>query len=480
MNSDNSLLLEVLTTLSSKEKKAFDHYIKSPFFNKNVRLVHLYQRLLDEQLFVSSREVLFTALFGNEPFNELKLNNDCSDLLQLLYGFLVHQYAINQPLQQQITLLECLIERNILKPSKRLTKKCQSIQGQIKTRSHHFYQEHLQFLEQQDRLALLDGRQQNQAYLQKMSDTLDVYFFCNKLRIACEMVSRTKLANQEYQPQLIEVILTTVENQPQLLEEVPALKIYYELYQLLTQPSLVQYQVLKDTVYEFQDILPNNELRDVCIYLLNFSVRQINYGKSAHYEEILNICDFLIQKDILLEHRQLTKWTFINVTTAGIRLKSFEWTEQFIKTYKPYLKAEERTNTVDYQLASLYFAKGDFDKTLKLLQQVEFTDTFYQASARVILLKVFYELNEVEPFFALTKSIKGVLRRKRHLSTYHRKSYNNFVRVVKGLYELRLLPKYQIKLKHTKIDQLLQELEPLTNKEWLQEKYELVLASCLI
>lgn len=471
-HSTNYLLLDVLSSLSSKEKKAFEAYIIAPLFNKNERLICLYHQLEKNNLTIPSKENLFAYIFEKELFNELKLNNAFSDLLRLLYDFLIHQRLHKQSLLQQITLMDCLIERNIHKPIKRITKKCLTLQAQSQEKSHHHYHESLQLLEQLDRLSLLQGQRSQPEQLQQMSDMLDVYYFCNKLRIACEMASRARLANQKYEPKLIETVLAAIESQPALLLQAPALQIYHALYELLTQPSIEQYDFLKATVYQFQAVLPKNELRDVFIYLLNFSVRQINYGNSTYYKEILNICQRMMEQGILLEYNQLTKWTFINATTAGIRLKSFEWTARFIKDYQQYLKKEERENTVDYQLASLYFAKGDYNKTLRLLQQVEFTDTFYQASARIIQLKVFYELEETEPFFALTKSIKGVLRRKRNLSDYHRMSYSNFVKVVKAIYELRLLPKYQKRLKHQKVKDLLDHLQPLTNKEWLAEKYE--------
>jgi len=470
----NTTLHHLLSNFSPSELKQFQEYVYSPFFNKNEKVKRLCDHLIDHELDIE-KEKAYLIVFHQSDYQELRLNNVISDLLQLAYGFLIQQQAMTHPLQQQSHLLESLIERNLKRPISRVIQKGERIRENIEIQSYQFLQEQYNYLEQLDRFALTQNQREYDENLQKMSDTLDVYYLCNKFRIACEMVSRSAMLNEQYEPNFIAAALIEYEKSVEKYASFPALQIYYKAYQFLSQTSTTGYQELKNLLQQHPQTLSRPELRHLYTYMLNFSVRQINFGRSEYYQETLQICQTLIQENLLLQHGYLTKWTFINATTTGMRLEEYEWTERFIQDYQDALRVEERKNTVDYQLAALYFAKGDFSKTLQFLQQVEFTDTYYQASARIIQLKVFYELEEIEPFYSLVKSIRNLLRRKRKLSEYHRLSYLNFVRIAKRLLDLKLKPLYQIRERHLKFKTQLESAEPMANKEWLWSKYEKVI-----
>ncbi|MEM8523436.1 MAG: hypothetical protein AAGG68_02275 [Bacteroidota bacterium] len=469
----NTTLYHLLSSFSAQELQQFGAYVHSPFFNKNEKVQHLYEYLVKEDLDVEKKKA-YRYVFKASDYQEIRLNNVISDLLQLAYGFLIQQQLLSVPLQQQAHLLESLIERNVQRPISRILQKGARIEQNIAAQSYQFLQEKYNYLEQLDRFALTQNQREYDENLQKMSDTLDVYYLCNKFRIACEMVSRSAMLNEKYEPNFIAATLEEYKQNQIQYATFPALKIYYQAYQFLNQTSAIGYQELKTLLQEYPSVLSRPELRHLYTYMLNFSVRQINFGRSEYYQEILQIYQTLMEQNLLLQHGYLTKWSFINATTTGMRLEAYEWTEKFIQNYQNVLRKEERKNTVDYQLAALYFAKGDFSKTLQFLQQVEFTDTFYQASARIIQLKVFYELEEIEPFYALVKSIRNLLRRKRKLSEYHRLSYLNFVRIAKRLLDLKLRPLYQIRERHLKFKEQLENAEPMANKEWVWRKYQLV------
>ncbi|MEM6698797.1 MAG: hypothetical protein AAF599_10405, partial [Bacteroidota bacterium] len=469
----STTLYHLLHNFSIQELQQFQEYVHSPFFNKNEKVKMLCNCLMEKGLEID-KEQLYLSVFKNSDYQELRLNNVISDLLQLAYGYLVFKQTKEHPLQQQAHLLESLIERNVQRPIYRAIQKGTRIQQNIEAESYQFLQEKCNYLEQLDRFALTQNQREYDENLQKMSDTLDAYYLCNKFRIACEMVSRSAMLNEQYEPNFMNATLKEYEQNQAQYTSFPALKIYHQAYQFLSQTSADGYRELKVLLQQFPSTLSRPELRHLYTYMLNFGVRQINFGRSEYYRETLQIYQTLIEKNLLLQHGYLTKWSFINATTTGMRLEEYEWTEKFIKDYQDALRVEERKNTVDYQLAALYFAKADFSKTLQFLQQVEFTNTFYQASARIIQLKVFYELEEIEPFYALVKSIRNLLRRKRKLSEYHRLSYLNFVRIAKRLLDLKLKPLYQIRERHLKFKEELENAQPMANKEWLWRKYEMV------
>jgi len=90
-----------------------------------------------------------------QPFNELQINNVISDLLQLLYGFLAQQHIERQSLLKKFHCLNELVEREEI----------------------------------------------------QHSDSLDLYYFGNKLYIACDMTSRNIVTQANYQCQHLDYLI---------------------------------------------------------------------------------------------------------------------------------------------------------------------------------------------------------------------------------------------------------------------------------
>ena len=199
----------------------------------------------------------------------------------------------------------------------------------------------------------------------------------------------------------------------------------------------------------------------------------INFGHSAFYREILDLYKVLLERKIIFKNNYLTQWSYINIVTAGIRLKDYSWTEEFIQNYKDFLLPEVRHNVYTYNLVALYFERKDYQQALQLLHSVEFTDAFYHLSAKIIQLKSYYELDEMEAFFALIETTKKYLSRNRQLSSYQKVSNTNFLKLANRIYNLRLKAfssrgnNFQKHWKQLKKE--LATIEPLGNKSWLEE-----------
>ncbi len=154
--------------------------------------------------------------------------------------------------------------------------------------------------------------------------------------------------------------------------------------------------------------------------------------------------------------------------TTGIRLKEFEWTENFIYEYQNTLVANERNNALAYNLATLFHAKGDFRDTLFQLQGVEFTDTNYHLGAKILQLKSYYELNEEEAFFALVEAFKKYILRSKDLSDYRKKANANFLKLAKKIFQIKGRNGKTVEQKRKKVKEDLKNLEPIANKSWLE------------
>ncbi|MEM0995111.1 MAG: hypothetical protein AAGI49_18920, partial [Bacteroidota bacterium] len=207
---NNTFLIELLEKFSERELQRFNAFVHTDFFNTNEKVRKLCCYLLEKKEKASKRAA-YVAVFQSTDYKELKLNNVISDLLQLAYTFLVQQQIAGHELLHQSYLMEALMERNLHRPLPRIIKKTAKIKERVDTRSYQFFQANYAVYEQLDRFALIHNQRQYDENLQKMSDSLDVYYLCNKFRIACEMVSRSTMLKEQYHAKFIAVALQEYE-----------------------------------------------------------------------------------------------------------------------------------------------------------------------------------------------------------------------------------------------------------------------------
>lgn len=473
----NTKLIEVLKQLDSRERSRFEEFVHSPFINKNRKVQRLCQYVLGfapkYEAKGLDRKKAFVYAFEEKKYRELSFNNVSSDLLQLLYQFLAFQAFQEAELLQKKFQMQSLLKRELHDHVSRLGRRFQQIQNKNSFRTHSYYWHQYQLFDQLDQLSLTKGKRGYDENLQHKSDQLDLFYLIDKLRIACDMTSRNIVVNAGYECHLLPQIEEYLNQNSAHFQAHPALLIYYTTLQMLrSDPSGQHYQQLVFLLEQQMSIFPPNELRVIYNYALNYCVRQINFGKSEYYREILSLYKILLREKIIFKNGHLSQWSYINIIAAGIRLKEYDWTEDFIHTYREYLVPEVQHNVYAYNLAVLYFEQQKYSEALSKLMDVEFTDAFFYMAAKLIQLKCYYHVDATEAFFSLSESARKYISRNRQLSDYHKKSYQHFFKMATRVYQLSLKsgiikhPKFEEE--RQKLQEQLQDLEPLANRNWLQ------------
>jgi len=473
------IILQLLKQLSTRERTKFQEYVSAPFFNKNEKIKQLCQILLAYAPAFNpdliNKERIYQQIYLSPKYQELKLNNLISDLLQLLYDYLSYLQYEKQNIHQKSLLLSALQDRNLRQHMPRQAKRYRQIQQKSPFRSHQYFWDEYRLYEELDRLSLSSGKRGYDKNLQLKSEMLDMYYCCNKLSIACDMTSRNIVVNAGYECNFLTEILAQFQANERLQQQ-PTLQIYYKTLEMLQQEDETKhYFQLKELLGQHWQLFPSNELRILYHYALNYGVKKINSGQVEFYQEILELYKILLSKKIIFKDGYLTQWTYINIVTAGIRLEDYKWTENFINEYRESLHPSNQHNVYIYNLAALYYAQRDYKRALQLLHDVEFTDAFYHLSAKIIQLKSYYDLEEIEAFLSLAEATRIYITRNRQLSDYQKRSNANFLKLATRLLQIRLrapiLPAKEIS---RQVQQLQQQLESKTvaNKGWLLEAYQ--------
>lgn len=465
----NSKLFTLLKELNTRERTRFSHYVASPFFNRHQGLLALFEALhpLPEQ---ATKPGIWQKVFPKQAYNEAQLHNLLSDLLQLLYDFLAYQkYESDAHLSREL-LIEALLERERFKDVAYHLRRQRQLLEKSPHHSFDYFLSYAQLEQQTDTFQLSLQKRFFTAHLQAESDHLDVYYLCNKLRIACDMANRNSIIEASYDCQHLDDLLRWSVDGAQY----PAVRVYKQALLMLSQRNdEAHYHHFRDTLAQNIGIFPASELRTLFTYALNYCIQKINIGKSQYYQEAFGLYKNMLESGTLLINQVLSPWAYKNIITAGIRLKEFDWTAQFIQTYQAFLPDKDRDNALAYNLAAFYYAQKDYKKALLQLQDVEFTDPSYYLGAKFIQLKSFYELGEYEAYFSMIEAFRKYVDRSSTLSNYRKKTLKRFLLMAKKaglLYvEKSTLKAADLLAKLANLERQLEASEEVANKDWLQE-----------
>ena len=330
------------------------------------------------------------------------------------------------------------------------------------------------FYKQRDTLFLSKPNRKADPNLQLKNDALDLFYFSTKLKIACDMMSRNAVIKANYDASFLANITNHYHQNITEYQNIPTISIYYSVLQMIqNQEDSRFYNQVKSQLADNLDKFPNEELRTLYDYLRNYCIRKLNSGETNYYQEVLNLYQFLLENKIIFKNGYLSEWDYKNIITVGLRLQSYEWTENFIKKYKNSLPKSVQENAFIYNLASFYYETHEYKKSLQLLHEVKLTDTSYHLGAKIIQLKSYYELEETEPFYALIDAFQIYVKRNRQLSDYRKTAYINLVKVTKKVYKLKeqkdIIAKSVWQNRYEKIKQYV-ENQRVANKDWIENE----------
>lgn len=370
--------------------------------------------------------------------------------------------------QQQIYLCRALRKREQDKMFEKewlYTQKLQEKQSHKSAKYYYenylLYSERYEYISQQIRSGNM--------FINETVQNLSNFFLTDLLRQGC-----LALAHNRMSPNTAD--FTILEQTAKLVNEnlgqfPPVIAIYYHSFQSLkNQNNEANFHQLKNLLTQQDFILPHEEQRDVYLSAINFSITQINNGKRAYIQEAFDLYKLGLSKNIFLDNGYLSHFLYKNILVIGLALGETAWVKQFLGDYLGVLQPKNRMNFHQYCLANFYFRTADYDRAMPILQQVDFQDPLNNLDARRMLLRIYFELQEIEPLWSLLDSFSTFIRRRKKELGYHTENYSNLIRFVRKM--------LKVDLRDKKIKALLQgeieETQRVAEKKWLLEQLEIV------
>lgn len=479
-------LVTLFQHLDSREITRFLDYVNSPFYNKHTEVKKLCAYLAKyvpnpKRQHRLEKERVFKYVYPNKKFDANALHSISSKLLSFLHDYLVitaHEEKHNQHL---IRILAELRHRKQFKDYEAILRKIERAEESSYNDIEDLYWEKFSYHKELDVNFVTQGGRTYNENLQLKNDFLDLFFITKKLKVACDMVSRNIVIGSNYEYRLVDELFVYLEQPNSPYGQEPTIKIYAGVLKMLLneEKSVEEYFKVKEWLIEYQAIFSKLELKNIYDYLENYCIRRYNKTASEQYlKEMLDISKFLVKHEINFVDGYLSDGDYKNIGTSAINLGDYEWAAEFIETYKGSLMPQYQESAHSLLMGFLLYAKKEYGVALQALHNTVFTNYTYHIGAKMIQLKIYYEINEGEALYSLTDAFRNYLKRNKQLTEDIRVVYYNFINLIRRTYKLKESKDYlsgeKFKKELQKLERLFNETNPIASKTWLVEMLEML------
>ena len=474
----NNKLISLIESLNSEEIKQLKKFISSPFFTNGRN----YNPFLNEVIKFSAnpgkknnyKYIKKSEIPGN--LNDQTLRNRYSELYKLCEEFLIYKSNKKKFSDRNKILMAELLERklyssfkyNHIETIKQLNKEKFSIE-KYKSLSE-FSTLNETFLHQIKKHELYYNE------LHKNSKTIICLNLLSLLDLGLEFLHQ-EFYDIKFEPNYvytflkllnIDEIIDKFKNSDSVIERVTSMN--YNIYKAFENKEnenfyFESHKIFTGLISELKDsykVRTYNHFINYCIIKQNNGIAKFQHELFKLYNEKLEqslISDFKINLYLFNSFRD---YVFI-----GISLKEFRWVEDFIKKYSSVLPDEIRESETNISYANLYFALGEFSKSLSYMEFHKSSHFMSYFDSSILKLCNFYELMKYEDAFLELDNLKHYLKNNIKTPDNYKENVSNFIKIYQKLLKLRTnYGKSDTGL----IKKELKKFKNIANPFWLNEK----------
>ena len=493
-----SNLVGILSILSSFERKKinkFKDFLNSPYHNKNKEVLDLFIGIQKHLLKRNDidRDKIVDYFFGvffvskyakegvTQKFLKNKAQQSCAKFHKLLEKFIVlESMELNEEYENLILsnyyskneLNQCL-ERNFKKNVRRLERKTVS-DGLNNFVIYNLYKDKYYYEIRKD--TAKKGGIDNQS-LQKAVFHLEVFYLIDRLQSQCLLVNDGNIIRTSFNEKRVTVALRDAEDPS--VSKIPLVAAYYNCLKVLRDINDEEsHNNLKEILSRTDLKFSEDDKRNLFDILINFYGLNINSGNDKYLQRLFDLNEMTIELDMFYFNGYLSTQRVKNIVTVALLLNKLDWVEGFVIKFKNKFNLVHREDLYNFSFAHLSFFKKEYNKANSYLDNVNVKEclrnNFFVIEKSKLEIKILYcqlelEKCEVDDFEKAISRFKGQIARLRSadlIPVAHKKSYNNFIKILTQLYN-NIEPK---RLKN--ILKKAQEWKLLAERKWLIEKIE--------
>ena len=385
-----------------------------------------------EDTILLNKEFLFDKLYPGRTYNDSRMRYLTHELMMHTENFIATRSIHKNIFLKQMLLLKYYREKQLDKHFELAYKNLKKdLDAQALRNSDYFsfsYQADVEFnlylKEKQNR--------QVEPNIQNLSDNIDAHYLLNKINVYIEALNYKNILKIDYNIRFSDVLFKNIDTG--YLQANPTLALHYTALQTLTEPQEEKhFRLLKDLLPAHADLLSEREFNDLLTLARNYCIKRINRGDKTFEYDLFDLYQQEIKQIEEKNTPEISSVLYKNVVTLAINIGETEWIKTFAETHQSRLPESLRKSLYSFNMAKYWFIRKKYDKVIGLLSDVDYKEMFDQLAAKSILLKAYFELEEVQSLESLLHSFRVLLGDKKNLG-YHGKCYLNFLRFAEKLF----------------------------------------------
>ncbi len=464
-----SKVTDLLGRMDAREFKRFDLFVHSPFFCQHAGTIQLFEYLAPAHPHFEGKgfdDFAASCHAGQLTRTRFHLLN--SYLYQQALDFLTQEEFRSQSLLHQQVTIDALRNKELFREAER---RHQAATTQLREQEpfdtdnfvHHFRLT-LQALD----LSLLQGMRNGKPPLPEVFRVLDEFHLSYQLKYLLTAQTLFRMMGLDFPQARLEACLEQVQARPDDWQ--PVTQIFLHLNLLLRGYGDEHLRQLETLLDQYALRMSESERMNVYGYLQNHFNQTDSEGEPNALRNLFQLFQRMEREELILGRGEFTEHLVRNMTIAACRLEEFGWIQAFLDRNEKEIRKSVGSNIYAYVRAFLDFSRGNHSEALRRLRDVEFTDVFYRTGHQSLLLRIYYELEDIEALEGLVQTFRRFLNRSRTMSE-RRKDYNrNFLSVLKLL--LKSKEKGLNPARCQRIEAHLNGEEPLMDRTWLRARYE--------
>lgn len=434
-----SKLINLISTFSDEERRKLRKWIKSDFVNKNEDIITFFE-FIDTRSSLTERTVTkekaHEYLYPNTPYHDLRIRHLLWMTTEVVENFIIYNSVSQQSSLKKQLLAQYYTEKELYKFANHTIEEGIAMMEKttLRNASYHLQQYHINALFFQINSRNNRSKDFN---LQDVINHATLFSIIETLKYACIIQSLQKISELKIENHLLDATLSLLEN-PVFLKDI-AVRIYYNIYLVVRDENEQAFKRFIKDLKANNDYFTPQDLKDLYLLAINFCVKKSNQNLQEYTKQAFELYVYAIQKGYLLEHHEISRFSFTNVVTLGIKLKEFSKTEKFIQQYADNIAPEYRKNTVDFNSAKVFYSKEQPQKALKILLTNEFKDILWNLNAKYMVLKILFETKDIDTFAVYLKAFKNYIKRKSNIG-YHQTYFINVGKALTVLMDIYKKP----------------------------------------
>ena len=435
----DSKLIRLFSMFSDEERRKLRKWIKADFVNRNEDIVSFFEFIDTRSTLTErtvSKEKAHDYLYPNTPYHDLRIRHLLWMTTEIIENFIVYNSVVQQPSLSKQLLTQYYAERELYKFAGQAVEEGVELMEKTKLRNatYHLHQYHINALFYQVKSR---NNRRNVFNLQEVIDHATLFSIIETLKYACIIQSLQKISESKIENHLLNATLALLEN-PVFLKDT-AVRIYYNIYLVVRDEDEKAFKTFIKDLKANNNHFTSQDLKDLYLLAINFCVKKSNQNLTEYTQQAFELYIYAIQNGYLLEHHEISRFSFTNVVTLGIKLKEFAKTEKFIQDYAKYIDKEYRQNTVDFNNAKVFYSKDQHQKALRILLTNEFKDILWNLNAKYLTMKIYFEAKDISAFAVTLKAFKNYVRRKPNIG-YHQTYFINVSKALTTLMDIYKKP----------------------------------------